>query len=316
MANAAITNDGLALIATRQAAGQPLNLDTVQFSDADVGGATPIVVDPATSSQTSVVHSTPVLSVAQTAASSVLYTVFLDSNVGDFTVTNLGFYDADGTLVALMHVEPFEKRSTVGQQQGNHIKYALTLQHAGLADLVGVTVPAATWQQDFRGMLEATLMGTPEDFGTLGGTAEAEDWGNLAELPGNLDEDWGRLIPTSFGDIQSNLAGVHVLLQANLEAEASARIAADDAEASARIAADEAEASARAAADDAEASLRSEGDAWGRRARYDCGGLEHPGLALDFDSLGSDDGQPVDFGLIAAAVPQLSAVEINRFFSA
>jgi hypothetical protein len=83
-------------------------------------------------------------------ANQVVYSLTLDSSIGDYTFNWVGLKDADGVLVAAAHLaDPIVKTKTAGGIEGNNLVRNFLLQYSGLAATTAVSTPAETWQIDF-----------------------------------------------------------------------------------------------------------------------------------------------------------------------
>lgn len=80
----------------------------------------------------------------------VVYSLTLDSTIGDYTFNWVGLTDADGVLVAVAHLaDPITKTASAGGNEGNNLVRNFLLQYSGLAATTAINAPADTWQIDF-----------------------------------------------------------------------------------------------------------------------------------------------------------------------
>lgn len=149
-----ITLAGEALIASLQAQGLPLVIDTMIF--ANVPGLDPAqAADRAQAVPTeNVVHSAdiPAEHRAFVNPNQVVYSVLLGSDVGDFTFNWQGLYcSAHHTLIAVAELPAIEKRANDAgtNTPGNNLTRNFMLQFTGAQALTGLTVEAEVWQLDF-----------------------------------------------------------------------------------------------------------------------------------------------------------------------
>ncbi len=149
-----ITLAGEALIASMQAQGLPLVIDTMIF--ANVPGLDPAqAADRAQAVPTeNVVHSAdiPAEYRAFVNPNQVVYSVLLGSDVGDFTFNWQGLYcSAHQTLIAVAELPSIEKRANDEgtNTPGNNLTRNFMLQFTGAQALTGLTVAADVWQLDF-----------------------------------------------------------------------------------------------------------------------------------------------------------------------
>lgn len=149
-----ITLAGEALIASLQAQGLPLVIDTMIF--ANVPGLDPAqAADRAQAVPTeNVVHSAdiPAEYRAFVNPNQVVYSVLLGSDVGDFTFNWQGLYcSAHHTLIAVAELPAIEKRANDAgtNTPGNNLTRNFMLQFSGAQALAGLTIEAEVWQLDF-----------------------------------------------------------------------------------------------------------------------------------------------------------------------
>ncbi len=149
-----ITQAGEALIASLQAQGLPLVIDTMIF--ANVPGLDP--AQPADRAQAvptaHVVHSAAVPPEFRSFVhpNQVVYSVLLGSDVGDFTFNWQGLYCSEHqTLIAVAELPSIAKRANDEgtNTPGNNLTRNFMLQFTGAQVLTGLTVEAEVWQLDF-----------------------------------------------------------------------------------------------------------------------------------------------------------------------
>jgi len=140
-----IVDVGRALIATKLAAAETVDITRVKFG----APAHPIPNTPPAplGTETDVASIVHTVNGGITAGfinpDQVAYTAFLDSSVGDFDITQVGFFHVEGpseTLVMLANVPPVRK--TAGAS--NNYKHTETLSIQEAATATGVSIPAAT----------------------------------------------------------------------------------------------------------------------------------------------------------------------------
>lgn len=102
-----------------------------------------------------IVHTAPVTQSGYLAPDKVVYSLAMDSGVGDFTFNWLGLRGEDGTLIAVAYLPATEKTATAGGVQGNNITRNFLLQFSDAQLATGITVPAETWQVDVSAYLNA-----------------------------------------------------------------------------------------------------------------------------------------------------------------
>lgn len=149
-----ITYAGEALIASLQAQGLPLVIDSMIFANvpgqdtakpADRGQALPTV---------HIVHSAPIPPEFRSFVNpnQVVYSVLLGSDVGDFAFNWQGLYCSEHqTLIAVAEMPAIEKRANDAgtNTPGNNLTRNFMLQFSGAQALTGLTVEAEVWQLDF-----------------------------------------------------------------------------------------------------------------------------------------------------------------------
>ena len=121
-----------------------------ETATADPG--TPPDPDPTATDLTSIVHTDSVSATGKINPDQVIYSAILDTTIGDFPITRVGFYFDDGvapTLVLLSNLPIYHKRRVSATQQGNFYGHSPILSISRAATVAGVTVPPATWQFDF-----------------------------------------------------------------------------------------------------------------------------------------------------------------------
>ncbi|HCG5509469.1 TPA: phage tail protein [Vibrio parahaemolyticus] len=101
----------------------------------------------------------------------VVYSVTLDTTVGDFAFNWIGLRNKQsGVLCAVTHLLPISKyQSVVGVQNGNAITRSILMSYVGAQQATGITVDASTWQIDFtarlHGIDEAERLSNRDHYG-------------------------------------------------------------------------------------------------------------------------------------------------------
>ncbi|GFM37723.1 phage tail protein [Desulfovibrio psychrotolerans] len=155
----AITFAGESLIASKQAAGLPLVLDT--FVLALVPGQDPnVAVDRSEGMPNAgtIVHTYAIPEEYRgfVNPNQVVYSMLLGSDLGDFTFNWLGLYSsADDVVVAISHLPEIAKWKTdLGTNTaGNNLTRNMLLEFSGAQAATGIIIQAATWQIDFTARL-------------------------------------------------------------------------------------------------------------------------------------------------------------------
>ncbi|MFJ5422278.1 phage tail protein [Pectobacterium parvum] len=84
----------------------------------------------------------------------VVYSVVLDTTIGDWDYNWIGLVDSKtNTVLMIVHVRTQQKLKTRNGQQGNSLTRNLSMQFDGAAEATQINVSAATWQIDFSARL-------------------------------------------------------------------------------------------------------------------------------------------------------------------
>lgn len=85
----------------------------------------------------------------------VVYSITLDTRLGDFDFNWIGLRNkASGVLAAITHLAPISKyKSISGVQNGNAITRSMLMSYLGAKSATGISVDASTWQIDFTARL-------------------------------------------------------------------------------------------------------------------------------------------------------------------
>lgn len=87
-------------------------------------------------------------------ANSVVYSVTLGADVGDFDFNWIGLINkASGTLAMIIHAPTQRKVKNASGQQGNVLVRSMLMEYSGAQVETGITTPAETWQIDFTARL-------------------------------------------------------------------------------------------------------------------------------------------------------------------
>lgn len=96
-----------------------------------------------------IVDERPVTRQGYVNANQVVYSLVLDSTIGNYTFNWVGLKEGDGTLVAVAHIPEQVKTATVGAVPGNNLTRNFLLAFSGAQATTAIAVPAETWQIDF-----------------------------------------------------------------------------------------------------------------------------------------------------------------------
>lgn len=147
---ASITLAGESLIAQKQ--GQGTTLEVARFVLAHIPGLdTTLPVDRSAGRPPAeqVVHVADVTQQGYLATNQVVYSLQLDSSIGDFDFNWIGLETAEGVLLIVAYVPLQMKRREIPPlQTGNNLTRNLVIQFDGAQALTGISVPAGTWQYD------------------------------------------------------------------------------------------------------------------------------------------------------------------------
>lgn len=145
-----ITIAGENKFAQKQAANQPINITHFVLANIAGLGAEPANRIEALPDTGDIVATRAVTQSGYVNANVVVYSLVMDSTVGDFDFNWLGLITNENVLVSVSHLqEVIEKRKTDGATQGNNITRNFAVRFQGMQALDGIDVPAETWQIDF-----------------------------------------------------------------------------------------------------------------------------------------------------------------------
>ena len=153
--SARITTAGLNLMAAKAAAGQTFAIDKMIY--AYIAGLDTSATPPLSEAKPSAGNIK--LEVALTASGvagsdTVVFSSVLGPDVGTWDFNWIGLYSsANSVLVAANYLPSQTKRATAGSTMGNSLTKNFAIQHTDIGTLTGVTINAATWQQDFTSLL-------------------------------------------------------------------------------------------------------------------------------------------------------------------
>lgn len=101
-----------------------------------------------------IVHTAPVMQYGMLNTDAVVFSVVLDTTVGDFDYNWIGLLDqASNTLCMIVHTRTQRKIATSGQEQGNTLTRTLAMEFNGAAGTTQINVTPQTWQIDFSARL-------------------------------------------------------------------------------------------------------------------------------------------------------------------
>ena len=136
---------------------QPINLDEFIFAyipDLDV--TKPVENTEGLPPADKIVHRQAVSKSGVVNANSVVYSVTLGADVGDFNFNWIGLANkATGTLAMIIHAPTQSKIKNASGQQGNVLVRSMLMEYSGAESATNITTPAETWQIDFTARLAA-----------------------------------------------------------------------------------------------------------------------------------------------------------------
>ncbi|BBM04161.1 phage tail protein [Microbulbifer sp. GL-2] len=152
----AIINTGAAYIAAKTGASEPVEIS--RFVLADISGldhTQPVNPAEAMPAINDIVHEAAVSQKGYLSLDKVVYSLAMDTSVGDFPFNWLGLVASDSTLIAVAYLPRTIKTATANGVQGNNITRNFLLQFADAQQATGINVPAETWQIDFTAWLNS-----------------------------------------------------------------------------------------------------------------------------------------------------------------
>lgn len=159
MGNAVITNAGKTYLAAKQAASEPAILN--EFVFALIDGLDTDLTPPGTEPLPDIgdiKYTCAVTRAGFVTPDQVVYSVLLDSSIGDWSFNWIGLKSADGTLAAAIYVPETTKQKydTLANQIGNNLTRNFLVVYDNLQTITEITVDAETWQIDFTQRLDAS----------------------------------------------------------------------------------------------------------------------------------------------------------------
>lgn len=166
---------------------QPVTLDEFIFAyipglDVDK----PIDNTETTPAADKIVHRQAVSKSGVVNENSVVYSVTLGAEVGDFDFNWIGLANkATGTLAMIIHAPTQRKIKNANGQQGNVLVRSMLMEYSGAREATEITTPAETWQIDFTARLAAMDERQRRENIDLYGAAAFFDTGYLVAKSGN-----------------------------------------------------------------------------------------------------------------------------------
>lgn len=145
-----ITVDGENQIAAKQGAAQTLNIVSFVLANIDLLGAEPANRIEAMPVGGDIMATLPVTSSGYVNTNQIVYSLTMDSSLGDYDFNWIGLIDDEGVLVAVTYTPLIQKRKTAGAVPGNNLTRNFLIAYSGIQATTAIAVPAATWQIDFN----------------------------------------------------------------------------------------------------------------------------------------------------------------------
>lgn len=157
MSQAVITKEFSEWKAQQAVNNQPVTLDEFIFAyipDLDV--TKPIDNTEGIPAADKIVHRQAMSKSGVVNANSVVYSVTLGADVGDFSFNWIGLINkATSTLAMIIHAPAQRKIKNASGQQGNVLVRSMLMEYSGAVSATQITTPAETWQIDFTARLAA-----------------------------------------------------------------------------------------------------------------------------------------------------------------
>jgi hypothetical protein len=97
-----------------------------------------------------ITHAHTITRMGKVSENAVVYSVVLDSSIGNWSYNWVGLADsATGTVLMIVHCEEQQKIKTSGGQQGNSLIRNMVMEFAGAAEATQISVTPETWQIDY-----------------------------------------------------------------------------------------------------------------------------------------------------------------------
>jgi len=150
-----ITTDGENQIAAKQGAEQTLNI--VSFVLANIDGLDPdnepVNRIEAMPDAGDIMATLPVTKSGYVNTNQVVYSLVMDSSLGDYDFNWLGLLDDEGELIAVEYTPVIQKRANNGAVPGNNLSKSFLIAYSGIQATTAIAVSAETWQIDFNARL-------------------------------------------------------------------------------------------------------------------------------------------------------------------
>lgn len=149
-----ITIEGENKIALQQGNSQLLNITHFVLANIDGLGTEPADRIETLPAPADIVDTKPVTKSGYVNTNQVVYSLVLDSTIGDYTFNWIGLKDEDDVLIAALYLaDPITKTATDGGIEGNNLVRNFLLAFSGAQATTAINAPAETWQIDFTARL-------------------------------------------------------------------------------------------------------------------------------------------------------------------
>lgn len=152
-----LTNAGTALIAQKQASGQPLVITNFIFAYLEGldPTATPSLDEPIPSTD-KIQFTGSVTKAGFVNPAQVVYSIIIGSDIGDWQYNWIGLQAEDGTLFAVVYIPTQQKVKNIPPSQiGNTITRNFLITYDSLQATTQITIPAEAWQFDITDTLNS-----------------------------------------------------------------------------------------------------------------------------------------------------------------
>jgi len=137
-------------MAAKQGAAQTLNMTNFVLAHIAALGTEPLDRIEALPAAGDIVATLPVTASGYVNANQVVYSLVMDSSIGDFDFNWVGLVDDEGVLIATTYVPTISKTANDGVAQGNNLTRNFLLAYTGIQATSAISAPAETWQIDFN----------------------------------------------------------------------------------------------------------------------------------------------------------------------
>ncbi|MGJ0515149.1 MAG: phage tail-collar fiber domain-containing protein [Methylomicrobium sp.] len=148
-----ITVAGENQIAAKQGAGQTLNITSFVLAYIAGLGSEPANRIEAMPAAGNIKATLPVTQSGYVNTNQVVYSLVMDSSLGDYDFNWVGLVDDAGVLIAVTYTPTIQKRKTAGAVPGNNLTRNFLIAFSGIQATTAIAVPAETWQIDFNARL-------------------------------------------------------------------------------------------------------------------------------------------------------------------